>query len=122
MPHEELMSEMKKHHAFILPTLGENFGHSIYEALINGLPVIISDQTPWRNLENKKVGFDIPLADSKKFVDAIAFFANQSENEWNVWSSNAHEFALNFYNTQNFKYEYSNLFNSNTKTCVVNIE
>jgi glycosyltransferase involved in cell wall biosynthesis len=120
MPHEQLMSEMIKHHVFILPTLGENFGHSIYEALINGLPVILSDQTPWRNLENQKIGFDLPLYEPKKFTNAISFFANQSENEWREWSYNAHQFAINFYNAQNFKSEYSNLFNPHRTTYAVN--
>jgi glycosyltransferase involved in cell wall biosynthesis len=51
----------KKTHFSILPTLGENFGHSIYESLAYGVPVIVSDQTPWKNLENKKSGFDLKL-------------------------------------------------------------
>jgi glycosyltransferase involved in cell wall biosynthesis len=32
---------------FAFPTLGENFGHVIFEALRAGTPVLISDQTPW---------------------------------------------------------------------------
>jgi len=31
----------------ILPTHGENFGHSIYDSLSNGLPVVIGASTPW---------------------------------------------------------------------------
>lgn len=33
---------------FVLPTSGENFGHAIVESLMCGLPVIISDKTPWK--------------------------------------------------------------------------
>jgi glycosyltransferase involved in cell wall biosynthesis len=33
---------------FVLPTCGENFGHAIVESMAMGLPVIISDQTPWK--------------------------------------------------------------------------
>jgi glycosyltransferase involved in cell wall biosynthesis len=32
---------------FAFPTLGENFGHVIFEALRAGTPVLISDRTPW---------------------------------------------------------------------------
>lgn len=32
---------------FVLPTLGENYGHVVLESLASGTPVLISDQTPW---------------------------------------------------------------------------
>ncbi|MBS2098532.1 glycosyltransferase [Carboxylicivirga linearis] len=46
---------------FVLPTLGENFGHAIFEALVNGVPVLISELTPWRRLANMKGGWDLKL-------------------------------------------------------------
>jgi glycosyltransferase involved in cell wall biosynthesis len=46
---------------FFLPTLGENFGHVIAEAFRAGIPVLISDRTPWRNLEGRGIGWDVPL-------------------------------------------------------------
>jgi glycosyltransferase involved in cell wall biosynthesis len=61
MPPNKFEGIYNETHFSILPTLGENFGHSIYESLAHGVPVIISDQTPWRNLENKKAGFDLKL-------------------------------------------------------------
>lgn len=33
--------------AFIFPTLGENYGHVVYESLSAGCPVICTDTTPW---------------------------------------------------------------------------
>jgi glycosyltransferase involved in cell wall biosynthesis len=36
--------------AFVFPTLGENFGHVIAEALSVGCPVIITANTPWTEL------------------------------------------------------------------------
>jgi len=56
---------------FFLPTLGENFGHVIIEALLASCPVLISDQTPWRNLESKGVGWDLPLDNGQLFVSTI---------------------------------------------------
>jgi glycosyltransferase involved in cell wall biosynthesis len=32
---------------FVIPTLGENFGHSIAESLSASCPVLASDETPW---------------------------------------------------------------------------
>jgi glycosyltransferase involved in cell wall biosynthesis len=49
------------HDVFFLPTLGENYGHVIPEALSVGLPVVISDRTPWRDLAAEGVGYEGPL-------------------------------------------------------------
>ncbi len=60
---------------FLLPTGGENFGHAIFEALSCSVPTLISDQTPWRGLEAKRAGWDLPLAAPEAFVAAIEAFA-----------------------------------------------
>lgn len=44
---ENVLATFARHHLFIFPTRGENFGHVIFESLAVGTPVIISDQTPW---------------------------------------------------------------------------
>ena len=62
---------MANHDLFFLPTLGENYGHVIAESLSVGTPVLISDQTPWRNLEADGFGWDVSLADETAFVNAI---------------------------------------------------
>lgn len=56
------------YHFLILPTWNENFGHAIIDALAAGCPVIISDQTPWHQLEAQEAGWTIPLADRARFV------------------------------------------------------
>lgn len=53
--------KLKQYHFLFMPTLGENFGHAIAEALNHATPVIISNLTPWRGLEEKQAGWDIPL-------------------------------------------------------------
>ena len=53
------------YHFLFLPTSNENFGHSIFEALQAGCPVIISNKTPWKNLEMLNCGWDVePLAEN----------------------------------------------------------
>jgi glycosyltransferase involved in cell wall biosynthesis len=58
-------------HFQILPTRGENFGYVILESLVAGCPVAISDQTPWRNLSARGVGWDLPLADRNGWIQAL---------------------------------------------------
>jgi glycosyltransferase involved in cell wall biosynthesis len=46
---EEALPQISRCRFLLSPTRGENFGHSIYECLSVGLPVIVSDQTPWKS-------------------------------------------------------------------------
>jgi len=61
IPNHEILASIKSYDFFVLPTLGENFGHAIYDAFLAGVPTLISDKTPWRDLQSKGVGWDIPL-------------------------------------------------------------
>jgi glycosyltransferase involved in cell wall biosynthesis len=69
--HDAVRTVLEQNDLLLLPTLGENYGHVILEALLAGCPVVISDQTPWRNLESIGVGWDLPLHDSKGFEDVL---------------------------------------------------
>jgi glycosyltransferase involved in cell wall biosynthesis len=53
-----------------LPSRGENFGHIVPEAWAAGCPVLVSDRTPWRNLAQQGVGWDLPL-EPQVWVDAV---------------------------------------------------
>lgn len=77
---------------FLLATHGENFGHAIAEALLSGLPVIISNKTPWRGLEQAKAGFDLPL-ETEKITAALVFFSRANEAELKEWQAGAEIFG-----------------------------
>jgi glycosyltransferase involved in cell wall biosynthesis len=68
-----------------MPTLGENFGHAIFEALGAGTPVLISDRTPWRGLEARRAGFDLSLDDPAAFANTIDRVAAQSPAVRALW-------------------------------------
>jgi glycosyltransferase involved in cell wall biosynthesis len=68
---DQVVSTLSQYEMFFMPTQGENYGHVIAEALCAGLPVLISDQTPWRDLEALGIGWDLPLDDKAAFVKAI---------------------------------------------------
>lgn len=84
---------------FLFPTLGENFGHVIYEALSAGCPVVTSDQTPWVDLEMRSAGWSIPLSSTERYLSAIGNIVQMSENDWRVMSDNAHRYALDKFPT-----------------------
>ena len=55
----------------ILPTMHENYGHAIVEAWSNGCPVIISRNTPWKNLRVQDLGWDVDISDPKNLTTAV---------------------------------------------------
>ncbi|WP_414901953.1 glycosyltransferase [Sphingomonas flavalba] len=73
--HDAVLDTLSGYDFFFFPTLGENFGHVIAEALAVGLPVLISDQTPWRDLQAKGVGADLPLDQPEAFRAWIRQFS-----------------------------------------------
>lgn len=83
MEHERVWQVYATHHLLLLPTLGENYGHVISEALVSGCPVLISDQTPWRNLAAAGVGWDIPLSDTERFRSVLQQCVDGDE-EWHA--------------------------------------
>ncbi len=69
---------LPKYSLFILPTKGENFGHVISEALNCSVPVLISDLTPWKQIDNealKVLSLD-RINDWSEFLDSFSEFDN----------------------------------------------
>ena len=69
--HEEVHKTFSGYDAFIFPTLSENYGHVIFEALVSGCPVILSDRTPWNDLETEGAGYVCRLEDHTAFERAV---------------------------------------------------
>lgn len=93
--HDSVGAELKKHHIFLSPTQSENYGHSIIESLLCGIPTIISTGTPWRNLEDSLAGYDIDLSDKEIFVDALQKFVDMDDEEYRKWSCGASDYIKN---------------------------
>jgi glycosyltransferase involved in cell wall biosynthesis len=112
MIHPDIQVRIKDFHVFLSPTLGENFGHAIFEALGAGKPVLISDRTPWHGLEKMKAGAELSLDDPDKWLDKIHFFANMGEKKYQEWSLGAWEYAMNQYKNMNLKEKYLKMFST----------
>ncbi len=97
---EEVVETLKNYHVFLFPTLGENYGHVIQEALSAGCPVILSNQTPWNNLEKYDVGYVFPLEKMNLFAEAIEKYANFKSTEWSKLVNAAQKYAIENSNTK----------------------
>ncbi|WPJ95014.1 glycosyltransferase [Coraliomargarita algicola] len=89
----ELQALLPSYDFFALPTQHENFGHVFVEAWAAGLPVIISDQTPWRDLESKGIGWDIALSDTQRWRNVLEHCIQISSEEIHKMKLNAAQFA-----------------------------
>lgn len=62
---DELSAEYDSCDLLILPSLTENFGGVVIDALAHGKPVIASEFTPWRELEKERCGWWVELPGEK---------------------------------------------------------
>ncbi len=94
--HENVAKTLVNYHFFILPTLGENFGHIFVEAMASGCPLMISDRSPWRDLEEKGVGWDVPLEDPDTWQRVLEQCVNMDAPEYMERSIRARKFAVDW--------------------------
>lgn len=106
----EVIDQLQKAHILFMPSTGENFGHIILQSFLSGCPVILSDQTPWRALKEKRVGWDIPLENMSVFVEAIESAARLSQEDYNVMSASAFEYANSYINDPHILSQNKDLF------------
>lgn len=79
---DQVQDALLKEDCLLLPTMNENFGHSIVESFLSGCPVIISNNTPWLNLQDHHVGFSLNENDEQAMVKAIEFYASMSNEDF----------------------------------------
>ncbi|HFK1812062.1 TPA: glycosyltransferase family 4 protein [Bacillus cereus] len=101
------------YNAFLFPTFGENYGHVIVESLLAGCPVIISDQTPWKNLENEGAGWTIPLEKEETFIAALNDIVHMDSEEFQQLSRSASAYAVKMFFCEEILKQNRDLFSTN---------
>jgi glycosyltransferase involved in cell wall biosynthesis len=89
--HASVGKNLARNDLFLFPTKGENFGHVIIEALSASLPVITSDQTPWSQLDELKLGWCINLSKQDQFIRKIEEVAHWQALDWDKFNKNLEE-------------------------------
>jgi glycosyltransferase involved in cell wall biosynthesis len=79
---EDIIKTLSRFHFMFLPTTGENYGHAILESMMAGTPVIISNTTPWTQLAEKGLGWDLPLQDTRGFLKVLRDAINMENRQY----------------------------------------
>jgi len=90
------LKQLTLNHFLVLPTLGENFGYVILEALSAGCPVLISDRTIWSDLLAKHAGWSIPLDDKTTWKANISSCIDFDQAQYAAMSQNARQLAVDW--------------------------
>ena len=100
-----------EYHFFLLPTLGENFGYAILEAMASGCPVILSDRTPWRDATERGLGWSLPLEDRELWRRVLQQCVDMDQQAYTTFSLRAREFVETWTTSNNHHHETVQLFN-----------
>lgn len=111
---DDVVATLAGHHLFFLPSRAESYGHAINEAFVAGCPVLISDQTPWRHLETRMAGWDLPLSRPDAFARVIDRCVAMTQEELEVWSSGASALGRELADDPDRDAAYRALFRSTT--------
>ena len=103
--HDQVATTINEYHVYYMPTTGENFGHSIVEAMLMGKPVVISDQTPWSDV-NGNGGFAIPLNNDKGFIAVLNELVEMNANRYSVLAGQIEKYIKNKLNADSIVLQY----------------
>ena len=107
----KVLDTFSQYHFSFMPSMGENFGHSIFESLAAGTPVIISSNTPWRDLQYLGIGWDLDLHNKRQFQEVIEACLQMSDKEYESVSRNAYFYVREKINRKQILQEYIKMFN-----------
>ena len=90
---QEVAGIFSQHDLFLFPTDSESFGHVVLESLAAGCPVLVSDRTPWTDLEENRAGWVVPHHDTSRFQELLQTVIDMGPAEHERLSTGALEYA-----------------------------
>lgn len=91
--HVEISQILMESHLLMLLSDSENFGHVVLEAFAHGVPCIVSNGTPWKNLSQRKIGFNLPIEDIHEISAKMTYLCDMAAVDFEQWSVAARKFA-----------------------------
>ena len=98
VPSEDVPKTLRQYDYFTMLSEGENFGHAILEAFSAGLPVLISNRTPWTKLEAQGLGWDVDISNQNDIIKVFNKALEISDAVYSSWSKASINYAKDFIN------------------------
>ncbi len=112
---DSIEQALNKLHVYIQPSKSENFGHSLYEALAIGRPVITSMNTPWNSLEIHRAGANVEANNILEIAKCIDFFGEMGNELFVNYSLSSRNYSKKFIDFSNIESKYLEMFSTQTK-------
>lgn len=93
LPPLEVARLYSQHHVLVSTSLNENYGHSIAEALTHGRPILVSNNTPWKNLKELGIGSNLDLQPGL-FTTEIQHFLELDNESFLTLQKAAKDYAI----------------------------
>lgn len=106
---KDVVKALLPYDCFILPTLGENFGHVIFEALTAGKPAIISHYTPWSNLSAMQAGFNLSL-NKDEWLEQLTKLIELNNDDYQKMAQGTQSYLKDYLKSYTPKADYQLLF------------
>ncbi|WP_337459531.1 glycosyltransferase [Vibrio mimicus] len=90
---------------YILPSYSENFGITVAEALISGLPSITTTEMPWEDLTNEGIGWSVKCNESA-IAEAITEAIGIDESKLALMRRRAVDYAEKHYSWETIVQDY----------------
>ena len=106
----EVTNTFSKYDIFLYPTGGDNYGHTIVESLSQGTPVLISENSPWNNLQKKGWGWNIPLLNLSDYSQVLEEFIIENSSVNHKKRKNIRGSLLKYLNLNSLIEQYLKVF------------
>ncbi len=110
LPHNQIGELFDNTDLMVMPSLGENFGHAIFESFVHSVPVIIGNNTPWSGIEERLAGVEVDPKSVEQLQAALRKFSHMDDNVYMQWRKGAFETAQSYFADNNFEDIYLRLF------------
>ena len=111
LPPQEVGKTLLNYDCSLLPTVFENYCHSIAEALLHDCPVVISrGTTPWDDIAPADCGRAVPLEHPEGFSEALSELAAMDADAYGSMIARLRGFCAKRFCSDEMEREYLSLF------------